>query len=444
MAFESYATNLVPNDTNGDRDVFVRDNLTGAVERVFESKSLVDLSEDGRYVAARGNEYCPGPFLRPTLLIHDRQTGTTECVNEAGFALDICALCHRPVRRLSEPKRCLGVRSQHRADPTDTAAQRARRRARQVDMSDDGRHVVFGTWEHDTGICTFHPPAPPVPCPPRPGDVFVHDRQTGTTTQVPLPSDAFAGYPSISGDGRWIAYHLAVEEGTPPDIFLTSSTWIYDRQTGVTEPVSVDPEGTVADTYDLLRSPPISDDGRFVAFVSSDPLDPENPSRFNWGLYVRDMVEGRTTLINTNAGGKPATSQLFDLEIADDGRYVAFTSLDSGIVSGDTNGASDVFLRAIPLPRIESVTPSSVARGTSATITILGEGFAPQPTVQVLGAGAAVTAVTRVSEHELSVDITVDQPAPTGPRTIVVSNTGTGPGPAAADSTRCGSCLTVT
>jgi hypothetical protein len=80
----------------------------------------------------------------------------------------------------------------------------------------------------------------------------------------------------------------------------------------------------------------------------------------------------------------------------------------------------------------------------SAILTIVGDGFAPGPTAGVSGEGVAVTAVTRVSEHELSVAITVDGVAPTGARTLFVTNTGTGPGPAAGDTGACSGCLTIT
>jgi len=444
VAFESDATNLVPNDTNGDRDVFVRDNRTGAVERVFETPYLVDLSEDGRYVGVLDLGLCGG-VTKWALWIHDRQTGINDCVQEGVRAgpdshLYDSIVFSATARFVASANGGISVLDRSTNQAEEIPIPSGHSDARDVDISDDGRYVAFDTWEQPFG-CGM----PPGPCPPRPGDVFVHDRRTGTTVHVPLPAPDgfFAGYPSISGNGRWVAYHLATQQGFP-SIFFTVSTWVYDRQTGVAEPVSVDPDGIHADGVDdLLRSPAISDSGRFVAFASGASLDPENPSPGVWGLYVRDVVEGRTTLINTDASGKPAKEQLLDLEIADDGRSVAFTSFSTNLVGGDTNEASDVFLRAIPLPRIESVAPSSAARGTSTTITILGEGFAPQPTVQV-GAGVSVTAVTRVSEHELSVRITVDGLAQMGVRTVSVKNTGTGPGPAAGDTGACNGCLTIT
>jgi hypothetical protein len=443
VAFESDATNLVPNDTNGDRDVFVRDNRTGAVERVFETPYLVDLSEDGRYVGVLDLGLCGG-VTRWALWIHDRQTGINECVQEGVRAGPDSHLYNSIVfsataRFVASANGGISVLDRSTNQVEEIPIPSGHSDARDVDISDDGRYVAFDTYEERIISCR----PPPFGCMPPvavPADVFVHDRRTGTTDQVPLPGPDgyFAGDPSISGDGRWVAYALATEVVNPPDVsFVNSGTWIYDVQTGTTEPVSVDPDGIVREAADLS----ISDDGRFVAFSGGPGLDPEYPS--NGSLYVRDMVEARTTLINTNASGTPAHGQLFDLEIADDARYVAFTSLSADLVGGDTNEASDVFLRAIPLPRIESVAPSSAARGTSRTITILGDGFAPQPTVQV-GAGVSVTAVTRVSEHELSVRITVDGLAQTGVRTVSVKNTGTGPGPAAGDTGACNGCLTIT
>jgi Tol biopolymer transport system component len=443
VAFESDATNLVPNDTNGDRDVFVRDNRTGAVERVFETPYLVDLSEDGRYVGVLDLGLCGG-VARWALWIHDRQTGINECVQEGVRAgpdshLYDSIVFSATARFVASANGGVSVLDRSTNQVEEIPIPSGHSDARDVDISDDGRYVAFNTYEER--IISCRPPpfgcAPPVAVP---ADVFVHDRQTGTTDQVPLPGPDgyFAGDPSISGDGRWVAYALATEVVNPPDVsFVNSGTWIYDVQTGVTEPVSVDPDGIVREASDLSSS----DDGRFVAFTGEAGLDPAYPS--NGGLYLRDMVEGRTTLINTNAFGTPADGQLFGLEIADDARYVAFTSLSANLVGGDTNGASDVFLRAIPLPRIESVAPSSAARGKSTTITILGEGFAPQPTVQA-GEGVSVTAVTSVSEHQLSVRITVSALAATGVRTVLLKNTGTGPGPAAGDTGVCNSCLTIT
>lgn len=431
VAFESDATNLIPDDTNGERDVFVRDNRTGVVERVAEGARLEDITEDGRYVAVRNVDPCEW------LSIHDRQSGVTECVGGLFTSRVALSATARFVAG-SGSSTAVHVLDRDTGEVDTIAVPEGYLPAAGLALSDDGQQVVFGTRPR-----TCLPPPNP-PCPPL-AHVFVHDRQTGTTEPMPLPppNAVYSSNPSISGDGRWVAYQIGTSSPLEPNHFVRSA-WIYDRQASVAEPVSVFPDGTLAQTHDPDRGPHISDDGRFVVFVSSEALDPTSPPFVGTGLYVRDVVESRTTLLNRNAGGAPAPEQLLDHVLADDGRYVAFTSLSTSLVDNDTNGASDVFLRAIPTPSVEWVTPSSVPRGMSAVLTIVGDGFAPAPTARVSGEGVAVTAVTRISEHELSVALRVDESAPTGARTISVKNTGTGPGLAAGDTGRCDSCLTVT
>lgn len=440
VAFDSDASNLVVGDTNGDRDVFVRDNRTGWVERAYEGASLVDMTEDGRYVAVRDHGPCktlPADFQ---LFVRDRQTGDTECIPEVSF--DKAALTPHSVAMsatgrffaVSTPvSRMLHVFDRETGEtelfpsPTGTQA------AHGVGMSDDGRQVVFRTLRP----CSSPPPDP---CWSRP-DTFVLDRETGITTGLPLPPQGATGSSDavISGDGRWVAYRIhtfRLLQGGDKD-----STWRYELATGVAEPVSVAPDGTLAHTYVNTR---ISDDGRYVQFESSVALDPELPSALGSMLYVRDMVDDRTTLVNRNAQGVPATGQLDSHTLADDGRYVAFTSTDDRLVPNDTNAAADVFLRANPTPIVSGATPSSTVRGSSTVVSLSGAGFALNPTVWVSGAGVTVTGVTRVSEHELLVAVTVETGAPTGSRTIFVTNSGTGPGPTVGDTGSCGGCLTIT
>jgi hypothetical protein len=440
VAFESDASNLVPNDTNADRDVFVRNNRTGAVERVFEGANLVDISEDGRYVAVGDFAACRDLGSRFALFIRDRQSGVTECVSELSVSLVALSATARFVAGSSPSATAVFVLDRNTGQIDTIPVPDGYLPAAGLALSDDGRHVVFGTQP----LSCLPPPNPP--CLPL-AHVFVHDRQTRTTERMPLPPPyaVYSSNPSISGDGRWVAYQITTRDPLDPtgETFLRS-VWIYDRHTGVAEPISVFPDGTLVQAHDPARAPDISDDGRFVVFLSGEALDPTSPTFSGEGLYVRDTVESQTTLLNRNMFGVPAPEQLFDHALADDGRYVAFTSLSANLVGNDTNGASDVFLRAIPTPRVESVAPPSVPRGTSATLTIVGDGFAPAPTAGVSGDGVAVTAVTRVSEHELSVAITVGELAPTGARTLFVKNTGTGPGPVAGDTGGCSGCLTIT
>ena len=449
VAFVSNASNLVPNDTNGAPDVFVRDNRTGEVEKVFETISsptittLVGLSEDGRYVAARTHAPCGGTGTQSGLFIHDRQTGTTECIPGLVLGPEAWAISATARFIAHGLTSSIGVLDRETGQTDTIPAPAGRVITGGLHLSDDGRHAVFEA-EIPAKPCPPFPDCclPPTNpgCPAVPG-AFVHDRQTDTTESLPLPPpDAqYATNPAISGDGRWVAYDIV--SGTPQDPEgVRGETWLYDRQTGVVEPVSVRPDGTVGGS----REPTISDDGRYVAFIGELGLDPTIPPTPPYsGLYVRDMAEDRTSFLARNVFDVPVQfPQVSDPTLADDGRYIAFTSPNATLVGDDTNGVSDIFVRAIPTPDIESVTPASLPRGTSATLTIVGTGFAPVPTAIVSGQGVTVTAVNRISEHELSVAIIVDDLAATGTRTLAVTNSGTGPGPTAGDTGGC-TCLTI-
>lgn len=105
-------------------------------------------------------------------------------------------------------------------------------------------------------------------------------------------------------------------------------------------------------------------------------------------MYVRDLVDDRTTLVTRGAslGGTGKIS------ISDDGRYVAF-AWSADLVANDTNGVGDIFVRAYPTPVVRSVDPALVPHGTSTKMTVIGDGFAPSPKVNVSGAGVSVTSV---------------------------------------------------
>jgi Tol biopolymer transport system component len=102
-------------------------------------------------------------------------------------------------------------------------------------------------------------------------DVFVHDRLLRTTERVSVSSDGIQGNdlsnsPSISADGRFVAFFSDATNFIPPDPYVYSSNiFVRDRQKGTTEIVDVSSRGEIGSGYD----PSISADGQFVAFQSS-------------------------------------------------------------------------------------------------------------------------------------------------------------------------------
>ena len=103
-------------------------------------------------------------------------------------------------------------------------------------------------------------------------DVFVRDRQTGTTRRVSVGSGGAQGNghqlggPAISADGRFVAFGSCATNLVPGDTNGCSDVFVRDRQTGTTQRVSVGPGGAQGNGFSV--DPAISADGRFVAFES--------------------------------------------------------------------------------------------------------------------------------------------------------------------------------
>ena len=123
-------------------------------------------------------------------------------------------------------------------------------------------------------------------------DIFVHDRLTDETTRVNVDSSGaeannFSEHPSISGDGRLVAFHSWATNLVPGDTNLVVDVFVHDRETGETIRVSVSSSGEQGD--DDSNEPSISDDGGFVAFTSA-------AGNFHisgvGGVFVHDMATG--------------------------------------------------------------------------------------------------------------------------------------------------------
>lgn len=155
--------------------------------------------------------------------------------------------------------------------------------------------------------------------------------------------------PALSGNGRYVAFESAASNLVAGDTNGISDVFVKDTVTGSTTRVSVASNGTQANLGS--RTPALSFDGRHVAFVSdATNLVPGDTNGFD-DVFVRDMATGQTDRVSVATGGAqsdgPATFQFTTdtLSVSDDGRYVAFQSVASNLVPGDTNGTWDVFVR---------------------------------------------------------------------------------------------------
>ena len=123
----------------------------------------------------------------------------------------------------------------------------------------------------------------------------------------------------------------------------TYDIFVRDRQTGATERVSVSSNGTEANGFSSL--PAISADGRYVAFQSSASNLVSGDTNAVDDIFIHDRQSGTTERVSVGAGGVQGNGPSEFPAISADGRCAAFASAATNLVAGDTNGASDVFVR---------------------------------------------------------------------------------------------------
>ncbi len=188
-------------------------------------------------------------------------------------------------------------------------------------------------------------------------DVFVRDMATGVTVRASVSSaggqaDGGSGPAVISGDGRWVAFPSEATNLVARDTNRCfgyqvrgscPDLFVHDLHTGATRRVSVSSRGGQANGESLY--PAISADGRYVAFASlaSNLVTRDRNARMD--VFLHDTRTGETQRVSVGADGGEADSFSFAPSVAADGSLVAFTSFATNLVAGDTNGADDVFVR---------------------------------------------------------------------------------------------------
>jgi len=245
VSFTSFASNVVPGDTNGWEDVFVLDRQSHHVERVSVSSAGVQgnsssfepsISADGRYVlfVSEATNLVPGGNSNniTEVFVRDRNTGQTERVS-------------------------VDSSGREANDFSDFAA-----------ISPDGRYAAFTTAASNlvpgdtNGVW----------------DVFVKDRQTGRIERVSVDSNGVQGNdyssrPSFSADGRYVAF-ISSATNLVPNYSGNPALFIHDRQSGLTQGLLTDPKTQNAITPYITYeySPSMSADQRLVPFETDDSL----------------------------------------------------------------------------------------------------------------------------------------------------------------------------
>lgn len=186
-------------------------------------------------------------------------------------------------------------------------------------------------------------------------DVYVHDRQSGTTKRISVSSTGAQGFeqstaPRFSADGRFITFNSWANTLVPNDTNIWTDVFVHDQLLATTERVSVSSSGQEGDGTSAISS--ISHEGRYVAFSSRATNLVPGDTNDRLDVFVHDRVMHMTTLISVDStgvqgnadSGNGSVAGPHPPEISGDGRYVAFGSGASNLVVGDTNGFGDAFV----------------------------------------------------------------------------------------------------
>ncbi len=219
-------------------------------------------------------------------------------------------------------------------------------------ISDDGRYVAFYSLAGNLVPGDTNAKQ----------DVFVRDRLLGTLERVSVSSTGAQGddasgkvyqsyhntEPILSGDGRYVTFESASTNLVAGDTNGLRDIFVRDLQTGNTVRVTKGTGGAQTDGDSV--EPSMSGDGRRIFFESwATNLVPSDTNGLR-DVYMYDVPTATTTRISlTQSGGEPNAESL-DVYPSADGYHAVFTSMASNIVTGDTNGRMDLFVRDLPKP----------------------------------------------------------------------------------------------
>ncbi len=365
VAFISSAPNLVPNDTNPSytEDAFVKDRATGEVRRVsvdsdggqtkgVDSANIIHtaISDDGRFVAF--NASLGGA------VVYDRESGQVRTVG--GLVVD-----------MSGDGRFIalaGGSTDILRDLVGGDRENLPAGSRLPSLSYDARFVAHIDSE---------------------GRVAVLDRQSGETEVVGLNSSrqviGLNNWPSISNDGRYVAFESYAPNVAPGDTPDTPDVFVRDRQTEETTLVSKDAEGKPSGGV----LPQISPDGRHVVYSSSYMIGQSK-------LLIHDLDTGITQKVSIDSYGEDANDDVPGItgapqDLSADGRFIVFESNATNLVEGDSNGSSDIFVHDRKAPQLGRVSVGdSGYRSLPAPGGAPGSGDETGPLLMLMGLGAMI------------------------------------------------------
>ena len=204
-------------------------------------------------------------------------------------------------------------------------------------------------------------------------DTFIYDRQTKTVELITLapdgtPANDSSGSASISGNGNFVTFASAADNLVAGDTNKQRDIFLYNRIAKTTQLVSIAGDGTQANGLSSFSA--INDDGKYVAYESTATNLVSGDTNGLSDIFLFDSTSQKTNRINVAANGTQANSISTLGSISDDGNYISFTSEASNLVANDTNGKkSDVFIYDRQKNTVELITTGGNNNSTSGLIS---------------------------------------------------------------------------
>jgi Tol biopolymer transport system component len=314
VVFHSWATNLVAGDTNSACDVFLRDLQA-------ETTTRVSLATDG--TQGNGDSKFPTVSADGRYVAFESAAGNLVAGDTNGF-IDIF------LRDLDTPVTT-------RVSVATGGAQ-GQGESYLGYISANGEYVVFTSEAGNLVAGDTNGWA----------DVFVRDVVGAETTRVSVHTDGTQGddesyVASISADGRYVGFSSYATNLVDGYAGPWSQAYVRDRQANETELVSIAEGGTPGDWNSEF--PYVSSDGHYVVFESTASNLVSGDTNDFRDIFVHDRVTGATERESASTDGSQADADCWVPSISDDGSYVVFDSTASNLVPDDTNDVSDVFFR---------------------------------------------------------------------------------------------------